>query len=105
AHFPYTTLFRSNDGKETVHLMQSNHPIIALDHVIQFLHQLKQEYSASNQSKMTLDDMKKENHRLKQQNSDLEKKLSETRNQLHTIKEDYQVFCSNYGSRLQDDSA
>ncbi|SRR5699024_489397 len=81
-----------NDGKETLDLMQSNHPTITLDHVIQFLHQLKQEYSASNQSKMTLDDMKKENDRLKQQNSDLEKKLSETRNQLHTIKEDYQVF-------------
>src|SRR5699024_11852528 len=52
-----------NEGKETLDLMQSNHPTSTLDRVIQYLHQLKKEYSASNQSKKTIDQMTKENYR------------------------------------------
>ncbi|HEX6595126.1 MAG TPA: RsfA family transcriptional regulator [Bacillota bacterium] len=70
----------------------NNHSTITLDTVIQFLNQLKKDFSLSTQSRMTLDETKRENDMLKQQISKLEKELSQTRKQLQTIKEDYQVF-------------
>src|SRR5699024_10816521 len=72
---------------------QSTHEsAITLDSVIYFLNQLKKDYYASNQSKMVLEQMEKENERLRAQVLQLEKQLAHTEKQLATIQEDYQVF-------------
>lgn len=65
---------------------------ITLETVIQFLNQLKKDYYASNQSKVSLDQAQKENTLLKEQINKLEKELSETKQELSTIQEDYKVF-------------
>lgn len=65
---------------------------ITLETVIQFLNQLKKDYYASNQSKVSLDQAQKENALLKEQINKLEKELSETKQELSTIQEDYKVF-------------
>jgi prespore-specific regulator len=65
---------------------------ITLETVIQFLNQLKKDYYASNQSKISLDHAQKENAMLKEQITKLEKQLTETERELVTIQEDYKVF-------------
>ncbi|WP_047986381.1 RsfA family transcriptional regulator [Ornithinibacillus californiensis] len=65
---------------------------ITLETVIQFLGQLKKDYYASNQSKVSLDHAQKENTMLKEQITKLEKELAETKRELVTIQEDYKVF-------------
>ncbi|MGJ9457065.1 RsfA family transcriptional regulator [Oceanobacillus sp. CF4.6] len=67
-------------------------PTINLDMVIQYLRELKKDYHASNQSKSTLETIKKENSMLQSKVSELEKQLSNTEEQLVSIQEDYQTF-------------
>ncbi|WP_077327155.1 RsfA family transcriptional regulator [Virgibacillus siamensis] len=63
-----------------------------MDSVIHYLTQLKEDYYASNQSKMSLEQTKKENQTLRNQIEELEQKLSETEKQFAAVQEDYQVF-------------
>ncbi|GAB3050439.1 RsfA family transcriptional regulator [Virgibacillus ainsalahensis] len=65
---------------------------ITMDMVIRFLKEVKKDYHASNQSKVSMGKMQKENMDLKEQVNQLEKQLEQTKNQLSTIQEDYQVF-------------
>lgn len=65
---------------------------ITMDHVIHFLTDIKKNYHASNQSKFTLEQTKKENQLLRDHVTNLEKELSRTEQKLATIQEDYQVF-------------
>ncbi|SFA69369.1 prespore-specific regulator [Lentibacillus halodurans] len=65
---------------------------LTMDSVIQFLKQLKKDYQASNQSRQSLEQMKQENEKLREQVSELESKLTRTTKQLETVQEDYQVF-------------
>jgi prespore-specific regulator len=67
-------------------------PTINLDMVIQFLRELKKDYHASNQSKVSLEHSQKENNMLKAQVQDLEKQLEQTESEMESIKEDYQAF-------------
>ncbi|MEC5422155.1 RsfA family transcriptional regulator [Virgibacillus sp. C22-A2] len=67
-------------------------PSITMDMVIRFLRDVKKDYHASNQSKASLEQIQKENTKLKEQVSNLEKQLTQTETQLTTIQEDYQVF-------------
>ncbi|RDW21797.1 RsfA family transcriptional regulator [Oceanobacillus chungangensis] len=67
-------------------------PTISMDMVIQFLHEVKKDYYASNQSKVSLESAHKENTLLKEEIKKLEKQLTETETQLATIQEDYQAF-------------
>ncbi|MFS0672909.1 RsfA family transcriptional regulator [Ornithinibacillus sp. 179-J 7C1 HS] len=82
---------------ETVHTEENNSSettssTITLETVIQFLNQLKKDYYASNQSKVSLDQAQKENAMLREQITKLEKELSDTKRELVTIQEDYKVF-------------
>ncbi|WP_121615086.1 RsfA family transcriptional regulator [Virgibacillus halodenitrificans] len=65
---------------------------LTIDTVIRFLKELKRDYYASNQSKNTLEQYKKNNLKLHEQVNQLEKQLAQTEAQLSTIQEDYQVF-------------
>ncbi|AIF43336.1 RsfA family transcriptional regulator [Virgibacillus sp. SK37] len=65
---------------------------LTIDSVIRFLKDLKKDYYASNQSKNTLEQYKKDNLKLHDQVNQLEKQLAQTEAQLSTIQEDYQVF-------------
>ncbi|MBP1947637.1 RsfA family transcriptional regulator [Virgibacillus litoralis] len=67
-------------------------PSITMDTVIRYLKQVKRDYYASNQSKLSLEQMQKENTMLKEHVSNLEKKLESTEKQFATVQEDYQVF-------------
>ncbi|WP_188453547.1 RsfA family transcriptional regulator [Virgibacillus oceani] len=67
-------------------------PQLTMDMVIRFLKELKKDYHASNQSKLSLEQTQKENSMLRDHVSELEKKLTDTEEQLATIQEDYQVF-------------
>ena len=71
---------------------KSDSSSITLDTVIHFLTNLKNEYEASNQSKLVLEQLEDENKRLKGQVSQLEKDLSMAKNKLNTVQEDYQTF-------------
>lgn len=65
---------------------------ITMDMVISFLREVKKDYHASNQSKVSLEHAQKENMELKEQVQSLERQLAQTEKQLSTIQEDYQVF-------------
>jgi len=65
---------------------------LTLDSVIEFLTTLKIDFNQSNQSKLTLDHTIKENEMLQNKVTELEKKLTQTEQQLNTIQEDYQAF-------------
>lgn len=67
-------------------------PSINMGMVIQYLKEVKKDYYASNQSKVSLEQTKKENLHLKEQINALEKQLAQTESQLSTIQEDYQAF-------------
>lgn len=71
---------------------QPTEPVMSMDMVIGYLKQVKKETQTSNQSKASLERLDKENQGLRNQVSELEKKLSITEKQLSTIQEDYQVF-------------
>ncbi|WP_096270678.1 RsfA family transcriptional regulator [Paucisalibacillus globulus] len=87
----YETVMEENTDT-TTEVAQMQPTTITLETVIQFLNQLKKDYYASNQSKVSLDQAQKENIMLKEQIAKLEKKLSETEHELVTIQEDYKVF-------------
>ncbi|MBP1968763.1 prespore-specific regulator [Virgibacillus natechei] len=70
----------------------SKEPSINMGMVIQYLKEVKKDYYASNQSKVSLEQTKKENLGLKEQINALEKQLAQTESQLSTIQEDYQTF-------------
>ncbi|WP_042146110.1 RsfA family transcriptional regulator [Paucisalibacillus sp. EB02] len=80
------------DADKPAEVTQVQPTTITLETVIQFLNQLKRDYYASNQSKASLDQAQKENIMLKEQIAKLEKRLSETEQELVTIQEDYKVF-------------
>jgi prespore-specific regulator len=83
----------NNEGADrSTEVTQVQPTTITLETVIQFLTQLKRDYYASNQSKVSLDHAQKENTMLKEQITKLEKQLSDTEQELVTIQEDYKVF-------------
>ncbi|MFD2046183.1 RsfA family transcriptional regulator [Ornithinibacillus salinisoli] len=84
--------YSNNDSDADTQTEVTKESTITLDTIIQFLRQMKKDYYASNQSKLTLDQTQKENDMLKQQIAKLEKQLEQTEKQLNTIQEDYQVF-------------
>src|SRR5699024_2667791 len=65
---------------------------MTMDTVIQFLHKVKKDYEASNQSKHSLEAMNQDNTMLKNQVQELQEKLTQTEEQLANVQEDYQVF-------------
>lgn len=65
---------------------------LSLDHVIQFLKQLSKDYHSTNQSKLTIDRLEKENESLKNELERLRDQLNNTEKHLYTIKEDYETF-------------
>ncbi|RLL47994.1 RsfA family transcriptional regulator [Oceanobacillus piezotolerans] len=67
-------------------------PSINLDTVISYLKDLKKDYQASNQSKLTLEQLRNENSILKEKVQQLQKHLEQTEEEKKTIKEDYQAF-------------
>ncbi|MFB4166573.1 RsfA family transcriptional regulator [Virgibacillus sp. JSM 102003] len=80
----------ANDEEEPAQTMDETS--ITMDTVIRYLKQVKKDYYASNQSKLSLEQMQKENAMLKEHVSNLEKKLESTEKQFATVQEDYQVF-------------
>ncbi|PAV28946.1 RsfA family transcriptional regulator [Virgibacillus profundi] len=81
------------DSKEQQLIPQKvEEPSITMDMVIQFLKHVKKDYHASNQSKASLEQTQKVNLELEEQVESLEKQLTQTKQQLSTIQEDYQVF-------------
>ncbi|SHF66558.1 RsfA family transcriptional regulator [Ornithinibacillus halophilus] len=87
---PVVTLAQNYDTETSTEEHSSS--TISIDSVIHFLKEMKKDYYASNQSKVTLDQTQKENEMLKEKINNLERQLAETENQLNTIQEDYQVF-------------
>lgn len=79
-------------NEEHIAIQQPVEPVMTMDMVIGYLKHVKKENQTSNQSKVSLERIEKENHGLRNQVSELEKKLSITEKQLSTIQEDYQVF-------------
>lgn len=65
---------------------------ITLDHVIQYLQSIKQDYYASNQSKRTANQYKAENDRLQEEITQLDKQLTKTEKKLTTVEDDYKMF-------------
>ncbi|WP_249871002.1 RsfA family transcriptional regulator [Oceanobacillus saliphilus] len=83
---------KTEEADDSSSLVIMEPPAINLDTVIQFLRELKKDYYASNQSKLTLETMEKENSMLQKKVQELEKQLSTTEEQLVSIQEDYQTF-------------
>lgn len=79
------------DHNENTSLAIEETPI-TMDSVIHFLKDLKKDYHASNQSKLTLEETQKENTMLREHIDGLEKQLTKTEEQMATIQEDYQTF-------------
>ncbi len=69
-----------------------NREMLTMDSVIQFLKQVKKDYQASNQSKVSAEQLEKENKFLKDKVNELEEQLSSTEKHLESLQEDYQVF-------------
>ncbi|MGM8212962.1 RsfA family transcriptional regulator [Virgibacillus sp. W0430] len=65
---------------------------ITLDTVIHYLSNLKKDYYAANQSKLSLQQLENENQMLRAHVEKLEKQLSLTEEKLETVQEDYQMF-------------
>ncbi|WP_152654724.1 RsfA family transcriptional regulator [Oceanobacillus sp. CFH 90083] len=63
-----------------------------LDTVIKYLKSLKKDLYTSNQSKSSLQALENENTSLQAKVEELQKKLTDTEQQLHAMKEDYQTF-------------
>ncbi|SDQ47212.1 prespore-specific regulator [Virgibacillus subterraneus] len=80
------------DAEEDLSSSTTEEPSITMDSVIRYLKRVKKDYYASNQSKLSLEQMQKENAMLKEHVSNLEKKLESTEKQFATVQEDYQVF-------------
>lgn len=85
----YQPILETEEARPTENTVTNS---ITLDTVVHFLTQLKKDYYASNQSKVSLDHAQRENAMLKEQINKLEKKLVETEKELATIQEDYKVF-------------
>jgi prespore-specific regulator len=95
---PYTAL-PAAPAAETVHsahdqpkLTETAEATLTMDHVIHFLTNLKKDYHASNQSKITLEDTQQENAMLKERIDELKDQLTKTEEQMTAIREDYQTF-------------
>jgi len=85
-------VYETNDNSsENASLAIEEQPI-TMDAVIRFLKDLKKDYHASNQSKITLEEKQNENTMLREHVGELEKQLAKTEKQLATIQEDYQTF-------------
>lgn len=82
----------STSNHESLNQLNQTSSVLSMDTVIGYLKQVKKEYQSSNQSKYALASMEKENESLRNQVSELEKKLTLTEKQLSSIQEDYQVF-------------
>lgn len=65
---------------------------ITMDHVIHYLQSFQSDHRASNQLKLTLERTEKENKRLHEEITSLEKELSSTNKRLETVEEDYKMF-------------
>lgn len=99
---PVTTIVHTDEQPEedtavqneehTVIQTQPIEPAMSMDMVIGYLKHVKKENQSSNQSKVSLERIEKENQGLRNEVNELEKKLSITEKQLSTIQEDYQVF-------------
>ena len=63
-----------------------------LDTVIKYLKTLKKDLYTSNQSKSSMQALENENKTLRTNVEELQKKLVDTEQQLHAMKEDYQTF-------------
>lgn len=87
---PVVPVMQNAEEEEPPQTMEE--PSITMDTVIRYLKQVKRDYHASNQSKLSLEQMQKENAMLKEHVSNLEKKLESTEKQFATVQEDYQVF-------------
>ncbi|MGP4107171.1 RsfA family transcriptional regulator [Virgibacillus sp. L01] len=87
---PVVPVMQNAEEEEQPQTMEE--PSITMDTVIRYLKQVKRDYYASNQSKLSLEQMQKENAMLKEHVSNLEKKLESTEKQFATVQEDYQVF-------------
>src|SRR5699024_9638328 len=65
---------------------------LSLNQVVEFLKQLDEDYTSSNQSKTTIERMKRENDSLQNEVNQLKMKLKTTEKHLYTMKEDYETF-------------
>lgn len=81
-----------DEAADTQPVPVRDEPSITMDMVITFLREVKKDYHASNQSKVSLEYTQNENLKLKEQVKLLEQQLTQTEKQLSTIQEDYQVF-------------
>lgn len=82
-----TTTYETNNL-----LLEPEETEVTMDTVIHFLQNIKKESYTSNQTKMALDKVKRENQELQEHVSELKRKLTQTEKQLTTIQEDYQAF-------------
>lgn len=65
---------------------------VTFDTVLAFLKNVKKNYDASNQSKASVEMMRKENEQLKDMLQKLEKQLKQKEKELETMREDYKTF-------------
>ena len=65
---------------------------VTFDAVLAFLKNVKKDYDASNQSKASVEMMRKENEQLKDMLQKLEKQLKQKEKELETMLEDYKTF-------------
>ncbi len=65
---------------------------VTFDAVLAFLKNVKKDYDASNQSKASVEMMRKENEQLKDMLQKLEKQLKQKEKELETMREDYKTF-------------
>jgi len=65
---------------------------LSLNQVVEFLKQLDEDYTSSNQSKTTIERLKRENDSLQNEVNQLKMKLKTTEKHLYTMKEDYETF-------------
>lgn len=84
--------YEIDHANSTLAIQDAPESPITMDHVIQFLTNMKQEYHDSDQSKAALDRMQQENKLLRSHVDTLEKQLVHTEKQFSTVQEDYQAF-------------
>ncbi|MGM8364676.1 RsfA family transcriptional regulator [Virgibacillus sp. W0181] len=77
---------------ENESLETENKTPITVDKVIEFLHNMKEDYHVANQSKFTLQQLENENTMLRDHVKKMEKQLALTEEKLETVQEDYQMF-------------
>lgn len=73
-------------------LLESDHPALSLDVIIQFLKNMKSKSFQQEKSQQDLTHYQQENTRLLEEINQLKGKLTDTENELTTIQQDYQTF-------------